>query len=255
MLTIRPRVVRGERVPYRISMNDRGPSFRKGLAYLQRVGAISINGESTGPSTVGSMGRCLITGSGWSESSMTFDEPGKHAAEVVIRFEIYRSDCDLSNLDKDNLLYEHEVTLTAPFEILDEPEGYFDLIDDPGLVPELTEALEPTQVKLKPATCGDKPYQISCRIAIDPMPINIAFDVFIRAADKETHVGAISRPAGMSGNWTVEGEYDGPLFKACNVILRTSKPAARDTVDLFEIWNGELIYKNVPVSIDKDITN
>ncbi|HEY7118227.1 MAG TPA: hypothetical protein VH475_16675 [Tepidisphaeraceae bacterium] len=32
-----------------------------------------------------------------------------------------------------------------------------------------------------------------------------------------------------------------------DVILRASGRAARATVDLFEIWDGELIFKDVPI--------
>ena len=82
-----------------------------------------------------------------------------------------------------------------------------------------------------------------------------AFDVYARVAGQEYHLftmpgrkavssGTSSRGAG----WGFSGRYDGPPVTSCDLILRSNQEVARRTVDLFEIWDGELVYENVPVA-------
>ena len=40
-----------------------------------------------------------------------------------------------------------------------------------------------------------------------------------------------------------------PAFTSCDIILRSSEKVAKETVDLFEIWQGELVYRDVPVKL------
>ena len=47
---------------------------------------------------------------------------------------------------------------------------------------------------------------------------------------------------------TSRGEWPGP-FTSCDVILRSSEKVAR-TSFLFEIWKGEVVYKDVPVEVE-----
>lgn len=40
-------------------------------------------------------------------------------------------------------------------------------------------------------------------------------------------------------------EFDAPDVAEVDIILRTSEAAARWTVDLFEIWDGEVVFEKV----------
>jgi hypothetical protein len=65
--------------------------------------------------------------------------------------------------------------------------------------------------------------------------------VFARVNDKEVHLGTLSMPKGHTSGGGFYGEYDGPAFETCDVVLRSSEAVARGTVDLFEIWEGNWV--------------
>lgn len=90
---------------------------------------------------------------------------------------------------------------------------------------------------------------LSGGIEIKAPPVSAAFDVIARVNDKEYRAGRVYMAKGQSISWGTEGEYSGPPAEKMDIILRSSKEAARDTVDLFEIWDGELVYKDVPVKV------
>ena len=46
--------------------------------------------------------------------------------------------------------------------------------------------------------------------------------------------------------------YDGPPVPSADIIFRPNTAAARETADVFAIWGGELIYKDVPAEIEDD---
>ena len=82
-----------------------------------------------------------------------------------------------------------------------------------------------------------------------PLPIAIAFDVFIRAGEQELKLGTISLPKKEQMGFGVGQQIVKKLGrpKELTVILRTSDHAARRSVDLYEIWDGELVFKDFPV--------
>jgi hypothetical protein len=59
---------------------------------------------------------------------------------------------------------------------------------------------------------------------------------------------------GTNGEWQISGSMPGMTFTnkpaTIDVILHSSEKAARQTVDLTEIWDGEIIYPNIPLGVD-----
>src|SRR5690606_33897725 len=101
--------------------------------------------------------------------------------------------------------------------------------------------------------------RFECDFRITSLPANIAFDVFARVGQQEYKIGSLCREksstetgtpkppemiVGYVKLWESPEEAPEP-FTSCDLILRSSEEAARRTVDLFEIWKGELIYKNL----------
>jgi hypothetical protein len=75
--------------------------------------------------------------------------------------------------------------------------------------------------------------------------MDLAFDILVRAAGLERRLGrmVIRRDGRPVYFW--ESGYEGPMVRAVDVILRSSVEAARKTVDITEIWDGELVYPSV----------
>jgi hypothetical protein len=87
-------------------------------------------------------------------------------------------------------------------------------------------------------------------------PENVAFAVSVRIDGKEVSLEGdrnwprnfVSCGKGKSdGEWVFWDDLDRITATRADVILRASGRAARATVDLFEIWDGELIFKDVPI--------
>lgn len=88
---------------------------------------------------------------------------------------------------------------------------------------------------------------------LDELPIDVAFDIFIVHAGNEWHAGTVTRGAGrgslgMLAGQTIPG-FDGDPI---DVILRSNPQIARESLDIVEFWEGELLFKNIPVqSLDE----
>jgi hypothetical protein len=85
------------------------------------------------------------------------------------------------------------------------------------------------------------------------LPTDIAFDVYARYDGAEHLIGSINATAGTGqtavSEYMVGGATTRPAPPApVEIVFRSSSKVARNTVDLSEIWQGEFVYPNVPVS-------
>jgi hypothetical protein len=81
-----------------------------------------------------------------------------------------------------------------------------------------------------------------------PLPVDVAFDVFLRFDGREYPAGGISFRAGVPSGYGT-GVRNIPINApaSVDVILRSSPDVARETIDLTQIWTGQIIYPNVPL--------
>ena len=76
--------------------------------------------------------------------------------------------------------------------------------------------------------------------------MNFAFDVFLKVEDREWPMGQVALPAGSgSHGFAFGGQIEGLESKSVDVVLRTSPAAAERTVDLYEIWGGDVVIEGV----------
>ncbi len=87
---------------------------------------------------------------------------------------------------------------------------------------------------------------IMFNVASPPAPLS--FDVWARAEGREWHMGAVcfGRGGGVAGS-DVEGKLDGLRGDRIDVILRPSAQALLATYDMNQYWDGEMVFKDVPV--------
>jgi hypothetical protein len=77
----------------------------------------------------------------------------------------------------------------------------------------------------------------------------------VRAEDGQTGLGRSDQPKTESKmsrrlTWKNPGSRMFGLFRG-SIILRSSETIARHTVDMHDMWKGEIIFPNVPVTITK----
>lgn len=83
---------------------------------------------------------------------------------------------------------------------------------------------------------------------VQESPIDLAFDVFLRADDREWQVGQIDSE--IAHPWDIPrflGSADGLEAHRVDVILRPSRAAARRTMSITRIWDGEIVLEGVRV--------
>ena len=91
-----------------------------------------------------------------------------------------------------------------------------------------------------------------------PLPVGIAFDVFVEAGESRSCCGCITASKGtraMTCSSMISDYWPFEAPKEITVILRASKRVALCTPDLYEIWDGELWFEAVQIIDDKEPPN
>jgi hypothetical protein len=142
---------------------------------------------------------------------------------------------------------EHEMSLIAATEVVDTAQAAaVTLIDDPSLGPQLLSCLVPTNFE-RPKE-GTSSGELTGELEVKTLPVGIAFDVFARAAGREYPLSSVTVAKGRSTHYLVRTDnFRAPNVPEIDLIFRTNESAARRTVDVFEVWKGELVVPHVPL--------
>ena len=237
-LRVRPHVVSPDRVPFQVDHGGRIPCGQ-GLRMRVSIGRKLVDGTPTGRSGSGSGTSCGVSSGGAQGSSVAGVKPGKHELGVEVTGQLLQG-----SSGGGKVLHEKVMMLKAGFEVFEqEPSGYMRLVRDPAMADELRACIEPADLTY--GQHGSK--DINGQIRITAPPIGVAFDVFARIGEREYSMGGVSKAKGASTHSHVHTGWEDAPPTSCDIILRSSAKVARRTVDLFEIWEGELVYQNVPI--------
>jgi hypothetical protein len=85
-------------------------------------------------------------------------------------------------------------------------------------------------------------------IEIPNMPVNAAFEIFAKTWKGEIKLGTVCIPKG-STSWGVgvRSENLKDRFYTIDIILRSSETVAKGSVDMTEIWDGEIVLPNIAI--------
>jgi hypothetical protein len=247
-LRIRPIVVLGNRVPFIIRENCRvtGSPFWWRLTGEQ--GTSKVDGKTVWGMGGGSSSGAGLGSNGSVGTSFECSTVGKHWFEQSFQLELHTGPFDGNN-PKD-LISQQVCKLSGSFEIVAQPPaGDFAVIDDPKLHDLIQSKIKPQQFML-----GVHNHFLQGQFQIDTSPANLAFDVIARFGGEEFSLGSIVCGKGAGTDYSVIGRV-GHLDPTSHpttieLILRSSEKVARQTVDMHDMWKGELVYPNVPVQID-----
>jgi uncharacterized membrane protein YgcG len=245
-LTARPKVRRGAPLPVRVAQQARlGSNGRLWMEYgLKRT---ELNGRECDKSRSGGGGASLSSGGGGSsswcitENDETFKKlsPGAHTVRIVMDLSIYDvQPPSWQPGSKATPVAKTRADMQANFELVDEET--VKIIKDPTLRTGVESAVT---VKVKQDPGG----YLNAEVDVRSPPVSLAYDVIARDGQKEYKIGGVAFLAGKGG-----GCYTGSSvkdFKAskCDVILRPSKATAENQVDVTEMWDGEVVVKDVAV--------
>ncbi|MGA2500566.1 MAG: hypothetical protein ABSH20_22730, partial [Tepidisphaeraceae bacterium] len=132
--------------------------------------------------------------------------------------------------------------------------GHHDFHPQFEIVAEETVTLTPRpELKDRMAKCvaarvvrGDKD-TINGGVMVQSVPMPVAFEIVLRSGQKEWKAGELAAPVSSTQQWFGISAKAGEIGETCDVVLRPSRAAAEKTLDLTEIWDGEMVVKNVAV--------
>lgn len=245
-MRVRPTVIAGATLPYSIRHTSRGPSQPGLWISLMEGGTARLDGRPTRRlrGNMGSSGMSGCGAGGSSSSSIALTEwegpiaPGLHRVAVAVQVEVW--DHYPEGKRQATCYHRAEIPLEGSFELLAaEPSDYVKLIDDPSQKPALQDAIQPKDLRPTRRENGVE-FKVECK----SVPVGIAFELLARVDGTERRIGSLHLAKGESSNWHMSG-HDLPRHGSFDLILRSSKKVAMETVDLFEIWQGELVFPNL----------
>jgi hypothetical protein len=240
-LVVRPTAIAGDAIPYSIVVHGRGPGGGWGL----RVEHLSATLDGNNPIHVGGSMSSSGFGAGSFGSSVPCNDPGRHTLALTYRVQIFRGDLNFPGSPPGPPVYQKDLTMSGPCDVL--PASTKDdikLIDDTSLAAAIRASLRPHGFAIDRLS-----HTLNGQLEIKSPPINLAFDIFARWNGHEKRIGSVNMRQGNSTTfgWGDPGFTDEPA--QIDLVLRSSIAEARRTVDLFSIWNGEIVIKDVPVEL------
>lgn len=246
-LLARPRVVDGDDARYRLSHQTRSPggSYAPGQFWIELSFAeLRLDGKVVRKGRLGGSSSSGSGGAGSSGGSVPCKGLGHHTLAATATIKVFLG--TFNNTKASKPCYQGNIPLEASFEVLKPETGDpIRLINDPSARNTLESCITPSGFMLGEYEAG----RLSGEIKIEAPPVPVCFDVFARVGNTEYPLGSIDKARGESTNWGVSGSKCPVVpFDKCDIILRSSPRSARRTIDLYEIWSGELVYKDVPVT-------
>jgi len=223
-------VAAGDTVPVQITFRGRGPS--NGWSYR-----ISDKEVRMGQQIIhmgGSMGGSGLGASGSSTTYVKAPQAGEYPMEADVKLEIFHTPLGGTA----PAVWSKDLTLKTTLKV--SPRNANEMVkltDRPELAELIKKSIRIEQLSKKP----DGSYDM--QVHIEKPPMNVAFSVFVRFGDKEYRFGDIAGDTSANmGSYMNPGKDVGniPAGKLA-VIFRSDPQVARKTVDLVEIWKGEIV--------------
>jgi hypothetical protein len=151
-------------------------------------------------------------------------------------------------------ILRQEVFLEATCDVMEtEPPDYLTVVRDPSSGAVFRNGISSMTLALCASRYGSLGDTLVCDINLaGPAPEDAAFEVIARVEGKEYPIGEALCQKGQT-QWqdqkTFYCSYNGPHAASADVILRGSQKLARDSLDMFGTWEGEIVFPDVPISI------
>jgi hypothetical protein len=241
---IRSEIRRGDRLPYQMNHKNARLGSRTSLYSNYETVTCEIDSKKIQDSFVtGGFGFSTF-GSGGIGSSIDMkrvmpDLPdGRHEIRATIEMKVSRTHNSAS-------FASIKRVLTGKFVTHPPTETTVTLVRDPALRTKVEKALTVSQASF----ARWSPSQLSVTVNIDGPPVGVGFDVSAIADGKTFKLGSFACPAGVCAHgWGFGVDAKGFTGGTIDVILKPSVDAAMASTDTFEIWDGEVVMRDVKVT-------
>jgi hypothetical protein len=252
-LTLRPRVRRGDPLPYRIEVTGRrsGPSAASGLMVELTNSQLQwVSPHGVAPSTHYVPLFCVslnATGISTTPTLAPADFPqdlpdGNQQLHLTGTVNVGYTSGSGANWTFLPIV-SGTIDLPANFTLLPANEPTVKRITDAAMDAAIRKSIKLDWIPTSPWGPG----RACAGVQIDSAPTGLSLDMLLRHDGKETHVatfnlpprGSINQAFDISNTWFTLGKAD--------VIFRSNPASAAGTVDMFEVWDGEIVFTDVPV--------
>jgi hypothetical protein len=251
-IRIRPRVRRGDPLPYWLDESGfRGPMMTSALRY--RISKLELlwDGQPAPPGRGDSWSSGSLAGSGGaSGSSIPPDEfphdlpDGIQHVHLTAVVGVYATAANGDVDEHATPFSQRTVDRPATFDLLPADHPTVQVVHDPSLADAIRKSLKVEPVRQQ---AGSYAY-VNVSVTVNAPPVGLAFHIVLVQAGKELTAGTLACPAheqnhsyGTGG----PGRLSGPTV---DVHLRGDPAVAAGTVDAFSAWDGEVVFKDVPVT-------
>ena len=228
MLNTRAVVAAGDPFPVQITYRGRGPS--NGWSYRLSTTDVKVGDKIIRMG--GWMGGSGLGAAGASTTYGTGQPPGEYPLEAHVRVEIFHAPLGAAVPP----VWAKNLTLKSTLKVVPKnPSEMVKLVDQPELAEQIKKSLRIDRFVKN----SNGFYDLG--LNIEKPPINLAFSVFARVGGKEFRMGDIAADTSVNlGTSMNPSGFDIPAGKV-QLIFRSDPAVARKTVDLVEIWNGEIV--------------
>jgi len=175
--------------------------------------------------------------------------PGTHEIQAVVHVTVHRD----SESSDDELLHESTRELRATFQVLeDRPPNLIRMQPDPALTKVIRESLEPESafvVSQRDQSTGRRYVELNVRLnGRESMPADVAFEAFAEFGSQSVPLGDLVIRSGEPHRLhRLVARLTTEVPDEIRVRLVASADTALRTVDLQQIWDGELDLGTIPV--------
>ncbi len=242
----RPQVRKGAPLPIRKKNASARVGQNQRLWIEYRITKLELDGVDCDKRHTGSGGGTGLgsSGTGASWSAMNADDPvlskldlGQHTVRLTVDVKV----CDQrkpSQAGQYPAIWQGTITRNANFDLVD--KATVNVVKDDSLRQAVEKAIKITRQEKQ---SGER---LSLNIDVQNPPVGLAFQVFAKQGDSEWRIGAVNFAARTSSGWHVGGDAKGFQDGPFDVVLRPSLEAAEGHVEANEMWDGQVVVKNVP---------
>lgn len=251
-VALRARVRRGEPCAIEVRFDraragraGQGPSVMLGLELV----SAEIAGRALTAARFGARVGISAGGSSVMSNQITIDaEPGQHVLRTVWS---YRA-LDVAD-GATPILDPWELTAETPITVVPADGVLILLVKDESLRRDIENAIRAPPIEVRRASGGARTFYH--QLSITNLPADIAFDILWRAGGREWPMAAMALKgqAGSQTGFAYGGDAPGlePGTGAVDIVLRPSIEAAARTTDILDVWDGEIVMKDVPIEWPK----
>lgn len=231
-LHTRDEIAAGDVIPIQVAYRGRGPS--NGWSYQMSTVDVIVGSKTIHMG--GSMGGSGLGASGSSTTYAPGVPPGEYPLEAHVRIQIFRGMLGSGT----NPVWTKDLTLKSTLKVVPKKASEMvKLIDKPELVDQIKKSLRVEQFNKNP----DGRYELG--VHLEKPPMNVAFSVFAKVGDKEFLMGDLAGTTSANGGMFMSPNSATIPAGKVSLIFRSDPAVARKTIDLLEIWKGEVVFDNV----------